>query len=292
MKMLICNDGSEQAEKAMRLGSAIAAGCNAELTLFGIIETGGKPDAILESLKRGQALLEDKKIHAELITKSGEPIQEIVRRTEEAQYDLVVIGAVRKDTRGAFWMSSKAYKIIKEVSPPVLSVAGNSTTLKRILICSGGRRYRDAAMRLTGDIARGMGATVTLLHVMPELPGMYAGLRGMEETAAWLLNSKSELGINLRHEKETLESLGVQTEVRLRQDAVLDGILNEIHEGQYELVVTGSELSRGLRSYILGDITREIVNRSGCAVLIVRGPRKSEHARGGFRGMLGRFGRD
>ena len=275
----------------MRLGSAIAIGCNAELTLFGIIETGGKPGVSLESLKRGQSLLEDKKIHAELITKSGEPIQEIVRRTEEAQYDLVVIGAVRKATRGRFWMSSKAYKIIKEVSPPVLSVAGSSTSLKRILVCSGGKRYRDAAMRLTGDIARGMGATVTLLHVMPEIPGIYAGLRGMEETVTWLLNSKSELGINLRHEKETLETLGVATEVRLRQDTVLEGILSEIHEGQYELVVSGSELSRGLRSYILGDITREIVNRADCAVLIVRGPQETDHVRGGLRRMLGRLGR-
>src|SRR5437899_12601846 len=126
MKMLICSDGSEQAERAIRLGAAIAAGCQAEVTLLGIIESPGQSKALLDSLKRGQTLLEDKKVRAELITKSGKPIEEIVRRTEEANYDLVVIGAVRKELRGAFWMSSKSYKIIKEIKPPVLSVAGKS----------------------------------------------------------------------------------------------------------------------------------------------------------------------
>src|SRR5713101_4517906 len=130
MKMLICSDGSEQADRAMRLGAAAAAACQAEVTLLGIIEAPGESKPILDSLKRGQTLLEDKKIHAELISKSGKPIQEIIKRTEEAQYDLVVIGAVRKEARGEFWMSSKSYEIIKEIKPPVLSVAGDCPTIK------------------------------------------------------------------------------------------------------------------------------------------------------------------
>src|SRR5690348_1964518 len=143
MKMLICTDASEQADRALKLGAAIAVGCTAEVTLLGIIEAQGEFKAILDSLKRGQSLLEDKKIHAELISKSGKPIEEIVKRTEEAQYDLVVIGAVRKEAQGEFWMSSKSYKIIKEIKPPVLSVAGDCATIKRVLICSGGKRYID-----------------------------------------------------------------------------------------------------------------------------------------------------
>src|SRR5207302_5798883 len=108
---------------------------------LGIMESTGESKTILDSLKRGQALLEDRKIHAELITKTGKPLEEIIKRTRETTFDLVVIGAVRKEARGAFWVSSKSYKIIKEISPPVLSVAGNKTTLKRLLICSGGKDY-------------------------------------------------------------------------------------------------------------------------------------------------------
>jgi len=270
MKILICNDGSEQAERAMKIGAAIAAGCNAEVTLLGIIESPGRAAALLESLQRGQSLLEDKNIHAELITKSGKPIQEIVRRTEEAHYDLVVIGAVLKAARGLFWMSSKSYRIIKEIEPPVLLVAGACVSIKRVLICSGGRHYIDNAVRLAGEIARGVGAQVVLLHVMPEAPAIYAPLRRMHETAATLLESPSELGRNLRSSREMLEAPGVPTELHLRRGSVLAEILEEIRTGGYDLVVTGSALHHSLRTYVLGDISREIVNRAGCSVLVVR----------------------
>src|SRR6266566_3602489 len=289
MKFLICSDGSEQADRAIRLGAAIAAGCQAEVTLFGITESERGNKAIVDSLQRGQSLLADKKIHAELITKSGDPIEEIVRRTEEAQYDLVVIGAVRKAARGSFWMSSKSYKIIKEIKPPVLSVAGKSTTITRVLICSGGKRYIERAVALAGQIARGLGAAVTLLHVMPEPPAIYAHLPRIDETASWLLNSHSELGLTLRHGKEMLESLGVTAEVRLRRGSVLGEILREIHEGGYDLVVTGSALSRSLRTYVLGDISREIVNRADCAVLVVRSEEVRPEPRFGLKNLFGRF---
>jgi nucleotide-binding universal stress UspA family protein len=93
----------------------------------------------------------------------------------------------------------------------------------------------------------------------------------MEQDAEFLLRSQSELAQNLRREKETLESLGVRTEVKLRHGGVLDEILREIREGNYDLVVTGSALSRSFRTYVLGDISREIINRATCAVLIARG---------------------
>jgi nucleotide-binding universal stress UspA family protein len=271
MKILICNDGSEQAERAMRLGASIAAASQAEVTLLAIQESAGATQALLDSLKRGQSLLEDKKIHAELITKSGKPIEEILKRTRETVYDLVVIGAARKENRGAFWMSSKTYKLIKEIRSPVLSVAGKSGSINRILICSGGKRYIDDAVLLTGKIASGLGATVALLHVTSEPPGILSYLPRMEQTTEAVLRSQSELGQNLRREKETLEALGVRTEVKMRHGEVLREILREIRDGNYDLVVTGSALSHSFRTYVLGDITREIINRATCAVLVGRG---------------------
>ena len=270
MKILICNDGSEQAERAIRLGCSIAAGTQAEVTLLGIVESPGKSDVILDSLKRGQTLLTEKKIQAELITKPGKPVEEIIKRTQESNYDLVVIGAVRKVSRGRFWMSSKSYKIVKAIKPPVLLVIGKSTELKKVLLCSGGRSYIDNAVRVTGELAHTAGASVTLLHVMGELPLIYANWPRVEETLEELLSSSSELGLNLRHEKETLEAAGVRVQVRLRHGAVLEEILAEAKEGGYDLVVTGSALSLRFRTYVLGDVSREIVNRANSSVLVVR----------------------
>lgn len=268
--MLICSEGSLQAEQALRVGSAIAVACKAETTLLGVIENPGSSKSILESLGRGQAMLQAKSLSTELITKSGKPIEEIVRRTREANYDLVVVGAAPRDHRGLFWRSSKTYKIIKEIVPPVLSVAGSCGPIKRILICSGGKPYIDSAVKLSAEIARCIGARVTLLHVLPELPAIYSHLPRMDETADWLLDSRSELAVNLKHTKELLESFNVFVEFRVRHGSVLGEILRELGSNAYEMVVTGSGLSLSLRTYVLGDITREIVNHANCAVLVAR----------------------
>lgn len=272
MKILICSDGSIQANEAIQFGGLISAACQAETTLLGITEKGSEEDAVFEALKQGSQSLKQLKVNAELIIKAGEPIEEIVRRTQETKYDLVVIGAVQKGTRGPFLMSAKAYKIIKAVEPPVLAVIGSRAALKRILICSGGEKYIDTAVHFAGEMARNFGAKITLFHVMANPPSDYADLIKMEEDVNLLLHSSSDLGQNLRAEKELLEKLGVESRVRLRHGLVLSEVLKEIKRGDYDLVVTGSSPASGnLRTYIMGNITREIVNRAECPVLVVRG---------------------
>ena len=272
MKILICSDGSSQAERAASFASIIVAGCNGETTILGITEKSREEDAIFDSLRRSQHLIKEKGISAELIIKAGEPIEEIVKRTEETAYDLVVIGATRKGTRGPFLMSAKAYKIIKAVAPPVLVVIGNRETLKRVLVCSGGEKYIDRAVEFTGAIAKATEASVTLFHVMAEPPPVYSDLIRMEEDVNLLLHSNSALGQNLRREKEGLERMGVTSEVRLHHGLVISEVFKEVRRGDYDLVVTGSSPEGGtLRTYIMGNITREIVNRAECPVLVVRG---------------------
>ena len=253
------------------MAGEIAASAQAAVTLFGIKETAGETEMILTALRRGQQLLEARKVPAELVTKAGDPIAEIVRRTEESSYDLVVIGALHKGRYGPFSMSAKAYKIIKLIKPPVLIVVGNPSGIKRILVCSGGRGYIESAFELIGKVAQGSGALVSLFHVMPEPPAIYSKLRKLELDSNLVLNSNSELGRNLRREKQLLDALGVQTDIRLRQGFVLDEIVREIQREPYDLVVAGSSLSTGpLRTYVLGDVTREIVNRAECSVLVAR----------------------
>src|SRR5438552_3352647 len=137
MKILFCSDGSIQAENAIRFGGNIAGSCRAEATILGITETAGNEPAMLQALARGQQLLKDQAASVEIIVKSGEPVEEIVKRTTESKYDLIVIGAVRKGSPGAFWLPAKAYKIIKRITAPVLTVIGNRAKLQNILICTG-----------------------------------------------------------------------------------------------------------------------------------------------------------
>ena len=283
MKILFCSDGSSQAENAVRFGALIAAACQAETSILGIVEKVGKEDAVLRALRRAQEILKEYHLNAELITKAGRPVPEIIKRTQEAKYDLVIIGAARKGARGPLSMSARAYKIIESVEPPVLVVIGERTALRRILLCTGGTKQSDATVNFAGEIARRANASITLLHVLAEPPAMYVNLIKSEEDLDKLLQSDSKLGRNLRHQKELLEKLGVPCEVRLQHGLVLDELLQELRRAEYDLIVSGSSPAHDrLRTYIMGNLTREIVNRAELPVLVVRSGTKSDHGLSGF----------
>lgn len=283
MKILICSDGHAPAEKAIRFVSGLAVACSAEVTILGIVEHPADETALQEALRRQAGILRDQKVTVELVTRIGAPLAEIQKRATETPVDLVVIGAERK-SGGPLAMSAKAYHVIKGIEPPVLVVVGNRPALRRILICSGGQTYIDNAVKLTGEIAGRAQLAVTILHVLPAPPFMYADLVAREEDVTRLLNSTSPLGRNLRREKEALAAVGLTAEIKLRHGLVVDELLNEIRQGDYDLVVTGSVLARGpVRSYILGDVTAQIVNRAATPVLVVRGGARPA------RGLLGRL---
>ncbi len=132
---------------------------------------------------------------------------------------------------------------------------------------------------------------MTLLHVMAEPPAIYADLVQMEEDVDQLLESKSELGTNLRRQKRELERLGVSAKVRLRHGIVIDQVFEEAREGNYDLIVTGTSRARGLlRHYIMGDLTRSILNNANCPVLVARAG-KPKAARTLWKALKGLFSR-
>ena len=278
MKILICSDGMPAADDATRIGGLLAAACRAETTLLGIAEKPRDEQPLREALHAQADLLHADGVVPEVVVRAGGPIREMLKQTSTITYDLVVIGSRRTRRSGLHWRSEKTYEVIKAVPAPVLVAIGGCAQLKRFLVCTGGKEFIDDAVRLTGKIAAAVGASVTLLHVMAEPPAIYADLVRLEEDIDRLLESGSELARNLIHEKEKLEALGVATAVRVRHGIVVDQVFAEAHEGDHDLIVTGSPQARGaLRHYIMGDLTRSILNRADCPVLVARG--KSAAAR-------------
>lgn len=271
MKILICSDGTDPEDKPIKLGGLLAAPCQAATTLLGIAEKPADDQPLRAALESEAELLRGYGVSPETVVREGEPIRQILNQTAENQYDIVIIGARRKGNSGLYWYSEKTYDVIKAILPPVLVAIGDCARLKRFLVCTGGKQFIDEAVQLTGKVAAAAGASVTLLHVMAEPPAIYADLVQLEEDVDQLLESGSELGLNLRRQKEDLERLGVPTNIRVRHGIVLDQVFTEAREEDYDLIVTGSSQARGpLRHYIMGDLTRSILNRAHCPVLVAR----------------------
>jgi nucleotide-binding universal stress UspA family protein len=271
MKILICSDGTPAAERAIELGGLLAGWLKAETTLLGIAEKSRDERAIRETLEKQVQSLRAREVPLEIIVRAGEPIRRILDQTSKTNYDLVVIGARRPRAAGRYWRSEKTYELIKAIQPPVLVAIGECKQLKRFLVCTGGKEFIEQAVQLTGKLAAALGASVTLLHVMAEPPAVYADLVSLEEDVDRLLESGSELGRNLLEQKKELERLGVSAKVRVRHGIVIDQVFDEVREGNYDLIVTGTSQARGLlRHYIMGDLTRSILNRANSPVLVAR----------------------
>ena len=127
----------------------------------------------------------------------------------------------------------------------MLVAIGAHERMSRILLCSGGKHFIDDAVRLTATLAAALRAEVTLFHIMAEPPAIYAHLIELEEDVDALLASGSELGRNLAAEKKALEKLGVAVKMRIRHGFIIDQLLEEMREGNYDLIVSGSSRARG-----------------------------------------------
>ena len=286
MRILICSDGTDPADKPILLAGLVAAPTKAEATLLGISETPADEAPLRSALESEAEKLRRFGVSPEIVTRAGEPIREILEQTKSQRYDITIIGARRKTSSGPYWRSGKTYEVIKAIPTPVLLATGVCETLKSFIVCTGGKKYIDAAVELTGKLAAAVGASVTLLHVMAEPPAIYADLMRLEEDVERLLQSGSELGRNLLAQKQSLEKLGILVEVRVRHGFVLDQIFADVSERGHDLIVTGSSPTRGpLGHYIMGDVTREIVNRANVPVLVARSG-KNAGAPGGIWSTL------
>jgi nucleotide-binding universal stress UspA family protein len=277
MKILICSDGMPASENAIELAALLVAPLKAQITLLGIVEKSSDERPLREALERQGLSLRTQNARPDIIVRAGEPVRQILDQTSNNNYDLVVIGARWIGASGHYWRSERTYEVIKAIQPPVLVAIGERKQLKRFLVCTGGKEFIEQAVQFTGEIAAALGASVTLLHVMAEPPAIYVNLVQLEENVDQLLESKSELGTNLRRQRRELEKLGVPAEVRLRHGIVIDQVFEEVRAGDYDLIVTGTSQARGLLGhYIMGDLTRSILNGANCPVLVARaGPPKA-----------------
>jgi nucleotide-binding universal stress UspA family protein len=290
MKILICSDGMPASENAIELAALLAKPLKAKITLLGIAEKASDEGPLRDALEKQAQSLRAQNAQPEIIVRAGEPVRQILDQTSKATYELVLVGARWTGATGHYWRSERTYEVIKAVRPPVLVAISERKQLKRFLVCTGGKEFIEQAVQFTGEIAAALGASVTLLHVMAEPPAIYVNLVQLEENVDQLLESKSELGINLLRQKRELERLAVPAEVRLRHGIVIDQVFEEVRARDYDLIVTGTSQARGLLGhYIMGDLTRSILNLANVPVLVARaGPPKAGRTLWkAFKGLFG-----
>lgn len=272
MHLLLCTDGTTRSEPAAAFGCRLAAQLGARVT---VLEAAASPDQpFLPALSAASlcTALSAAGLESRTVVRSEVPRQAIVLQAAEETYDLVILGLLQRGNWLRRWLRGPSTRrVIQGVTAPVLVVPADRPVLSRILLCSGDLWYPAAIIRFVGQLAQTTGAEVTLLHVTPHPMRYYPILREVEDAWGALLQTDTPQGRNLKIGRDALVSLGIETGISLRYGPVVDQILAEIREGEYELVALGSTYAaHSLRRYFVRSITDLIVEQAGRPVLVMR----------------------
>ena len=269
MKILLCVAGMPYAEAAVTFGGLVANATRSPVTLMHVTrqdETQANGDRALAAAREMlPGLAVDTRI------RQGNPVGMILLQVKKGDYDLVIIGARQGVKLRQQLLGSVAHKVVRRVPTSVLVARETGPNLARILICTGGIAVADPVVETGARIAGAAKAQATLLHVASPIPSMYTGLDDITETLAELLQTDTPIARHLRHSAEILAQHQVTAELELCRGVAVDEILREAHQGDYDLIVIGASGTAGrLREWLLGNVTRQIVERAPCSVFVVK----------------------
>ncbi|MGH9443458.1 MAG: universal stress protein [Thermoanaerobaculia bacterium] len=260
-RILLVVDGGPASEAASAVAAALAKACGASLTAL----AAGERTLVPTEAEGG--------IPVETVFAGAETdfVSEVVRRAKN-EIDLVVVGSSSSAGRFRGALSLRLWELARSIPTPVLLVPeGSGAELKQILLCTGGELYIHHGILFTAALASALGAEVTVLHVLPERPGLYRSLSPPAVSPAGFLAGENHLARQLRAQMAALEKLNVSASLVIEEGLAERTILEAARRLDARMIVVGSSPARGvLGASILGNVTREIASRSSVPVLVVR----------------------
>jgi sulfate transport system ATP-binding protein len=243
-RLLVCDEG-EGIAPALEIARPLVASLDAAVTVLGVASDVRRIDALRAALAKRAA---DAGLEAPAVrVRRGDLVTEIVAEQREGPYDFVVIGAGEVESRRGRREPPRLGEVLAgRFRTPLILARGRPRRIERILICTAVGEPGKSDIRAGGWLARRLGASVTLLHVVR--PG---------QTPLPMVPIHLERGV------ATLRELGVAgTHCMRTAESPVEGILGLLRESPHDLVVVGASAG-GER------ITRQVLRQAGCSVLVV-----------------------
>jgi hypothetical protein len=268
-RFLVASDGSEYSAGAVREGLRLAKRCGARVRAVTFVAGDLEHEALGEQVFQRE--LDAARAHLDQIaaqaTAAGvdcetEVVQgvsvheRIVEESERMRADLIVVG--RRGRRGLARMmvGDATLKLIGSAHCSVLVVPRAAEVRgRRFVMASDGSRFGDAAAAAAGSLAKRCETPVTVLSVaVPSHPeARRKEAPGVVDRIAGLLRSD-----------------GVGAESEVVQGLAADMIVETAARTGADLIIMGSHGRTGIERLVLGSNTERVLNRTLCAVLVVK----------------------
>ena len=248
LNFLVMTDGSLRSQSALSVGSYLARMAHARLTLLGI----GKDEALLDTyLQDARKQLGSGMASIEVRTDRLPAPIAITRIIEKDPVDLAIIGW--RPVEG----TEVAEQILRHGDHHLLLAAHPGARIEKALVCvASGEPGKDDVM-FAGRLLRHLGASAKLFTVLtPAMNNEYQNRKAVRFATGGV---------------QTLEMFGVPTETELKIGDPQTEIVQEIKQGEFDLVILGAPFpQRDGRISLHGLIEGVMKNVGNCSVLIVR----------------------
>jgi nucleotide-binding universal stress UspA family protein len=275
-EILVATNGFSRTWPGIEYAAWLAGVMRVPLTLVGIIEKKQRPniDEDIHPLEgifsQAVSLFQEKNQEYHLEIHEGLAEEVIPRKAKERDF-LTIITPFGRPPLRRLVLRRSFHQLMADITGPILYVPSACIPPTHIIICLGGLGYGIAAENLGLEIAARIETSVTLLHVVPPIEIDYPESRTVRDNWDHLVETDTLLGRTLRSALDAAQKMNLKANLKLRQGIVIEEILAELKQGEYDLVCMGSPYSRhGLRQFYAPNITAEVAEMIGCPVLTVR----------------------
>jgi nucleotide-binding universal stress UspA family protein len=152
---------------------------------------------------------------------------------------------------------------------------------RHILVATDGSELSLKAASLAGDLARSVGARLSIVKVLDEqsvVPMAWAGIQSpvggaSEDNSVEDIRGQLEADARQNDLKKTAEAAGNLSsapELACVWGHPASEICDVAQQGNVDLIVIGSHGRTGIKSALLGSVSHAVANRAPCAVMITR----------------------
>jgi nucleotide-binding universal stress UspA family protein len=273
--LLIATNGFAETWPSIEYGTWLASVLETNIKLLGVTENLS-PAAIddhhpLEDVfTRAVELFQKNGVNYTLEVQNGDAEDIIPRKAKEGNY-IIVLGHLGRPQFRRMLTGRSIRHLMEDIEQPILYVPESRLPLKKILICIGGLGYEVTAEHIAMQMAMKSRAEITLLHIIPPIDLNYPTANTISAHWQNLVETDTPVGQSLRQALNVAKNNGLIANVKARQGNVVEEIMAEVKEGNYDLLCMGSIYSsNALRQLYAPNVTAEIANSAVCPILSAR----------------------
>jgi len=271
MKLLFCTDGSDWTQEAASPACLLASLTADAVDVLIVGSPGESAEAIQKTIAPPFEALREQGISIDFIWREGKLKTQAVKEAKARSYDMLAIGSRGRRGLRRLLLGSVAAYVIRHASISTLILKGQPCAFKRFLICSAVGPTSEKTIHFAGRLARSMGASVTLIHVMSQIPLTdEAEMSHLTAEAQDLIENRSREGLHLSRMLDLLAEEGTKARAIVRHGLVIDEIIDEAQEEAFDLLVLGAHTTPGLRSRLIDDLAEQALLQANMPVLVVR----------------------